>query len=239
MTDEPDMFATSDDLERRWHKLTDEELEKADTHLADVTDYIKERSPNWRRLLDERPRLLTKITCDIVRRIMQADPYDIPGGITQMNQTTGSFSEQYSFGAPPATSGCATTRNASSASTRNARSASTWQRGRRPSGNHRNLARPAHHRHGRQPHPRQARPRRHIPGAGRTKLHHRPDRGKRQSTNHRIHDPYPRQPATGIQTTDLIKVRGILLPVKGKPQVWNNIHGRHIGDVITVGERKG
>lgn len=44
---------------------------------------------------------------------------------------------------------------------------------------------------------------------------------------------------TGIQTTDLIKVRGILLPVKGEPQVWNNIHGRHIGDVITVGERKG
>lgn len=100
MTDEPDMFATSDDLERRWHKLTDEEREKADTHLADVADYIKERSPIWRRLLDERPRLLTKITCDIVRRIMQADPYDIPGGITQMNQTTGSFSEQYSFGAP-------------------------------------------------------------------------------------------------------------------------------------------
>ena len=58
MTDEPDMFATSDDLERRWHKLTDEERQKADTHLADVTDYIKERSPIWRRLLDERPRLL-------------------------------------------------------------------------------------------------------------------------------------------------------------------------------------
>lgn len=44
---------------------------------------------------------------------------------------------------------------------------------------------------------------------------------------------------TGIQATDLIKVRGILLPVKGKPQVWNNTHGRHIGDVIIVGERKG
>ena len=39
---------------------------------------------------------------------------------------------------------------------------------------------------------------------------------------------------TGIQATDLIKVRGVLLPVKGKPQVWNNI-----GDVIAVGERKG
>lgn len=100
MTVELDVFATSVDLEQRWHKLTDEEREKADTHLADVTDYIKERSPNWQRLQKERPRLLTKITCDIVRRIMQADPYDIPGGITQMNQTTGSFSEQYSFGAP-------------------------------------------------------------------------------------------------------------------------------------------
>lgn len=44
---------------------------------------------------------------------------------------------------------------------------------------------------------------------------------------------------TGIQATDLIKVRGVLLPVKGTPQVWNNTHGRHVGDVITVGERKG
>ncbi len=44
---------------------------------------------------------------------------------------------------------------------------------------------------------------------------------------------------TGIRATDLIKVRGILLPVKGEPQVWDNLHGRHIGDVITVGEREG
>ncbi len=44
---------------------------------------------------------------------------------------------------------------------------------------------------------------------------------------------------SGIQASDLIKVRGQLLPVKGVPQVWSNVHGRHIGDVITVGERKG
>lgn len=100
MTDEPDMFATSDDLERRWHKLTDEEREKADTHLMDVTDYIKERSPNWQRLQKERPRLLAKITCDIVRRIMQSDSTGFPGGATQVMQATGSFTEQYSFGAP-------------------------------------------------------------------------------------------------------------------------------------------
>lgn len=44
---------------------------------------------------------------------------------------------------------------------------------------------------------------------------------------------------TGIQATDLIKVRGLLLPVKGVPQVWSNVRGRHVGDVVTVGERKG
>lgn len=43
----------------------------------------------------------------------------------------------------------------------------------------------------------------------------------------------------GIQASDLIKVRGLLLPVKGVPQVWSNVRGRHVGDVLTVGERKG
>lgn len=44
---------------------------------------------------------------------------------------------------------------------------------------------------------------------------------------------------TGIRATDLIKVRGQLLPVKGMPQIWDNIRGRHVGDELTVGERKG
>lgn len=44
---------------------------------------------------------------------------------------------------------------------------------------------------------------------------------------------------TGIRATDLIGVRGQLLPVKGMPQVCNNLRGRHVGDVVTVGERKG
>jgi hypothetical protein len=95
-----DQFASTDDLERRWHALTSDEKTKADVHLGDVTEYIKVRSPIWRKLRTERPRLLTKVTCDIVRRIMQADSTGFPGGVTQMNQTTGSFSEQYSFDAP-------------------------------------------------------------------------------------------------------------------------------------------
>lgn len=95
-----DQFASTDDLERRWHALTSDEKTKADVHLGDVPEYIKARSPIWRKLRTEHPRLLTKVTCDIVRRIMQADSTGFPGGVTQMNQTTGSFSEQYSFDAP-------------------------------------------------------------------------------------------------------------------------------------------
>ncbi|WP_137656945.1 Gp19/Gp15/Gp42 family protein [Bifidobacterium moukalabense] len=95
-----DQFASTDDLERRWHALTSDERTKADVHLGDVTEYIKACSPIWRKLRTEHPRLLTKVTCDIVRRIMQADSTGFPGGVTQMNQTTGSFSEQYSFDTP-------------------------------------------------------------------------------------------------------------------------------------------
>lgn len=41
--------------------------------------------------------------------------------------------------------------------------------------------------------------------------------------------------ASGIQDTDLLMVRGRLLPVKGVPQVWCDLHGRHVGDVVSVG----
>lgn len=92
-----DQFASTDDLERRWHALTSDEKTKADVHLGDVTEYIKACSPIWRKLRTEHPRLLTKVTCDIVRRIMQADSTGFPGGATQVMQVTGSFTEQYSF----------------------------------------------------------------------------------------------------------------------------------------------
>lgn len=44
---------------------------------------------------------------------------------------------------------------------------------------------------------------------------------------------------TGIQPTDLVKVRGQLLHVNGRPQVWHDPHGRYVGDVIQVTERTG
>ena len=44
---------------------------------------------------------------------------------------------------------------------------------------------------------------------------------------------------TGIQPTDLVKVRGQLLHVNGRPQVWHDLHGRYVGDVIQATERTG
>ena len=44
---------------------------------------------------------------------------------------------------------------------------------------------------------------------------------------------------TGIQPTDLVKVRGQLLHVNGRPQVWHDLHGRYVVDVIQATERTG
>lgn len=50
-----------------------------------------------------------------------------------------------------------------------------------------------------------------------------------------IRSPEP----TGIVDTDVIEVRGEKLPVAGKPAVWQNRAGIHIGDVVTVSLKKG
>lgn len=50
---------------------------------------------------------------------------------------------------------------------------------------------------------------------------------------------YIRGDPTGILDTDVIEVRGERLPVAGKPAVWQNRAGVHIGDVVTVSFKKG
>lgn len=44
---------------------------------------------------------------------------------------------------------------------------------------------------------------------------------------------------TGVLPTDLLMVRGELLHVDGRPQVWHDPRGRYVGDVIHLTERKG
>jgi hypothetical protein len=44
---------------------------------------------------------------------------------------------------------------------------------------------------------------------------------------------------TGILDTDLIGVRGRRVPVDGAVAVWNDTHGKHVGDVINVKLKEG
>lgn len=96
--DEP--FASVDDLEKRWRKLTDSERGRAETLLMDATELVKLQSPIWQELLAEHPRILSRIACDMVTRVMLADTGPAPAGVTQFTDTTGPFSNSYTFANP-------------------------------------------------------------------------------------------------------------------------------------------
>lgn len=39
---------------------------------------------------------------------------------------------------------------------------------------------------------------------------------------------------SGVRASDIVEVRGRLVPVTGTPSVWQNVAGTHVGDVIHV-----
>lgn len=90
-------FATVTDLEQRWHTLTDEESEQAQTLLDDASLTITALQPHWRQL---DAGLLRMVTCNIVKRAMTTGSDGMPAGVTQYNQTTGSFTDGYTFANP-------------------------------------------------------------------------------------------------------------------------------------------
>lgn len=90
-------FATVDDLEQRWHTLTSEEQVKANALLSDASDLIVSLCPDWQEINET---TLRRITCQVVKRAMLATNSGVPDGVTQMNSTTGSFSDGYTFANP-------------------------------------------------------------------------------------------------------------------------------------------
>ena len=68
-------FATTEDLEARWHPLTESETSKARTLLDDASDKIMSECPDWRRL---RPATLRRVCCAMARRALTADATGIP-----------------------------------------------------------------------------------------------------------------------------------------------------------------
>ena len=99
MADE-DSFATVEQLESRWHALTDDERARATVLLTDATAYIKLRSPIWKDLQTENPRILEMAVCDAVVNLLQNEANGVPAGVSQSTQTAGPFSESYSWSNP-------------------------------------------------------------------------------------------------------------------------------------------
>lgn len=87
-------FATPDDLAARWHPLTSEEKERAQTLIVDASDLIMTQCPRWRQASDA---TLRRICCAMVKRAMLSMDR---AGVSQSTQTAGSFSESMSYSNP-------------------------------------------------------------------------------------------------------------------------------------------
>lgn len=101
-TNEPEPFATPDELAKRWHGLTDEETRSATELLADASDKIRQRVPeaNDPKWVAAHRRTLARICCAMVKRAMQQDSAGVPGGVSQTSETVGPFASSYSWSNP-------------------------------------------------------------------------------------------------------------------------------------------
>ena len=85
--------ATVSDLETRWHTLTEAEKQQATALLEDAEQIIKDLVPRFEELEEA---TLRAIECSMVKRSMLTDN----GGISQMSETTGPFSNSVTYTNP-------------------------------------------------------------------------------------------------------------------------------------------
>lgn len=88
-------FATYRDVERRWHALTEAERETATVLLEDATQIIMDTCPRWSQASE---RTLASIACAMVIRKMSVGDERL--GVTNAQQTAGSFSESFTYSNP-------------------------------------------------------------------------------------------------------------------------------------------
>lgn len=89
-------FAEPEDLEARWHTLTDSERERASLLLVDASDKIMTDYPHAVNRVSA--TTLKRIVCQMVKRAMTVQSEF--EGVKQMSQTTGSFADSYTFANP-------------------------------------------------------------------------------------------------------------------------------------------
>jgi hypothetical protein len=87
-------FATVDDLQARWHSLTEAEQAQATTLLSDASQLIVDTMPGY---VSASALTLTGIVCAMVKRAMLAGDN---AGVSSTQQTTGPFNESVSYTNP-------------------------------------------------------------------------------------------------------------------------------------------
>lgn len=99
MAEELNAFATTDDIEARWHELDQDSRRRAQVILEDATQLIMDEVTSHSLSLSDIPaRTLTAITCAMVIRKLTVDDDHL--GVTNSQQTAGSFSESFTYSNP-------------------------------------------------------------------------------------------------------------------------------------------
>lgn len=88
-------FASVEDLEARWHPLTQAERTKAEALIEDASSLLASYRPDWSL---STPADRRRIVCIAVRRSMQGG--DDMAGVNQTQMTAGPFSEMRSYANP-------------------------------------------------------------------------------------------------------------------------------------------
>lgn len=95
----PVAFATLADLEARWHEVSEADQSKAQAALYDATALIQDECERAGvDTADIRPITLTTVCCAMVIRKMTTDDDHL--GVSNSQQTAGSFSESFTYSNP-------------------------------------------------------------------------------------------------------------------------------------------
>lgn len=93
--EQPTVFATLDDLEKRWRALSSTEQPRASVLLEDASSLIRDTCPTWSSARED---TLRRVCCAVVRRAMSTDDEDV--GATSLMDMTGPFTTQRAYSSP-------------------------------------------------------------------------------------------------------------------------------------------
>ncbi len=87
-------YASVDDLEARWHSLTESEKTTAKTLLLDASQYLLDEGVNPDKISKA---TLKRVVCNMVKRSMTVSASGVPDGVSQTSMAAGPFNQSFTF----------------------------------------------------------------------------------------------------------------------------------------------